>query len=95
MLLALEGTTRDHGIGDDVPLADVDAMLALAARHGFHPTFVRKSTTPRPVARPDKPSNLYGVNCPILLPNLKGASKQIPWDAEEVVPSGSQRDALE
>ena len=35
ILLALEGTTRDHGIGDDVPLAEVDAMMALADRHGF------------------------------------------------------------
>lgn len=35
MLLALEGTTRDHGIGDDVPIAEVDAMMALAERHGF------------------------------------------------------------
>lgn len=35
ILLALEGTTRDHGIGDDVPIAEVDAMMALAERHGF------------------------------------------------------------
>jgi acetylornithine/succinyldiaminopimelate/putrescine aminotransferase/predicted amino acid dehydrogenase len=35
ILLALEGDTRDRGIGDDVPLSEVDASLALAARHGF------------------------------------------------------------
>lgn len=35
ILLALEGDLRDRGIGDDVPLAEVDASLALAARHGF------------------------------------------------------------
>jgi predicted amino acid dehydrogenase len=37
MLLSLEGDTRDHGIGDDVPVAEVDAMMALARRHGFRP----------------------------------------------------------
>jgi acetylornithine/succinyldiaminopimelate/putrescine aminotransferase/predicted amino acid dehydrogenase len=36
ILLALEGDTRDTGIGFDVPLAAVDHVLALAARHGFH-----------------------------------------------------------
>lgn len=35
MLLSLEGTTRDHSVGDDIPLAEVDAMMALADRHGF------------------------------------------------------------
>jgi acetylornithine/succinyldiaminopimelate/putrescine aminotransferase/predicted amino acid dehydrogenase len=35
ILLALEGDTRDHGIGDDVSLAEVDRVLALAERHGF------------------------------------------------------------
>jgi predicted amino acid dehydrogenase len=35
ILLALEGERRDCGVGDDVPLATVDRMLALAARHGF------------------------------------------------------------
>jgi predicted amino acid dehydrogenase len=35
ILLALEGERRDCGVGDDVPLAAVDRMLALAARHGF------------------------------------------------------------
>jgi predicted amino acid dehydrogenase len=35
ILLALEGERRDCGVGDDVPLATVDHMLALAARHGF------------------------------------------------------------
>ena len=51
MLLALEGFPRDQGIGDDVSLSEVDAMLALAARHGFRPTFLRKSL-PRAIARP-------------------------------------------
>ena len=54
MLLALEGTTSDHGIGDDVLLDEVDAMLALAERHGFRPTFVRKSSLPRATARPEQ-----------------------------------------
>ncbi|NOT53278.1 MAG: aminotransferase class III-fold pyridoxal phosphate-dependent enzyme [Deltaproteobacteria bacterium] len=35
MLLALEGDTRNHGIGDAVPLTEVDEMMALAQRHGF------------------------------------------------------------
>ncbi len=35
ILLALEGERRDYGIGNDVPLAEVDHMLALAQRHGF------------------------------------------------------------
>ncbi|MBS1153698.1 MAG: aminotransferase, class, partial [Myxococcaceae bacterium] len=35
ILLALEGDTRDRGIGDDVSLAEVDEILALADRHGF------------------------------------------------------------
>lgn len=44
ILLSLEATTRDHGIGDDVPVEEVDAMMALAARHGFRPAplLVRK-----------------------------------------------------
>jgi acetylornithine/succinyldiaminopimelate/putrescine aminotransferase/predicted amino acid dehydrogenase len=32
---ALEGTTADFGVGDDVPLAEADRALALAERHGF------------------------------------------------------------
>jgi acetylornithine/succinyldiaminopimelate/putrescine aminotransferase/predicted amino acid dehydrogenase len=35
MLLSLAGATGDHGIGDEVPLAEVDTMMALADRHGF------------------------------------------------------------
>jgi predicted amino acid dehydrogenase len=35
ILLALEGETRDYGIGNDVDLAEVDHVLALADRHGF------------------------------------------------------------
>jgi predicted amino acid dehydrogenase len=35
ILLALEAETRDRGVGDDVALAEVDEVLALAARHGF------------------------------------------------------------
>jgi fatty aldehyde-generating acyl-ACP reductase len=35
ILLALEGDSRDCGIGDDVALAEVDRVLALAARHDF------------------------------------------------------------
>ncbi len=95
MLLALEGTNCDHGIGDDVPLDDVDAMLALAKKHGFRPTFIRKSTTLPAAGRLEMPSFLYGAECPILLPNLDSLSRQIPWESEEVVPLGSQRDAIE
>ena len=35
ILLALAGTSRDHGLGDDLDVAEVDAMLDLAQRHGF------------------------------------------------------------
>ena len=35
MLLSLEGTVRDHGVGDDLDVSAVDAMLELAHRHGF------------------------------------------------------------
>lgn len=35
ILLALEGELRDCGVGDDVPLAEVDRVLALAEQHGF------------------------------------------------------------
>jgi acetylornithine/succinyldiaminopimelate/putrescine aminotransferase/predicted amino acid dehydrogenase len=42
ILLSMEGTTRDHGIGDDIPIAEVDAMMALAERHGFRLAFTPK-----------------------------------------------------
>jgi predicted amino acid dehydrogenase len=35
ILLTLDGDTRDHSIGDDVALSEVDDVLALAERHGF------------------------------------------------------------
>jgi predicted amino acid dehydrogenase len=35
ILLALAGETRDRGIGEDVPLEEVDEVLALAELHGF------------------------------------------------------------
>ena len=35
ILLSLEGTARDHGVGDDLDVSAVDAMLDLAHRHGF------------------------------------------------------------
>jgi predicted amino acid dehydrogenase len=35
ILLALEGDRRDHGIGDDVPVNEVDYLMSLARRHGF------------------------------------------------------------
>jgi predicted amino acid dehydrogenase len=35
ILLALDGETRDRGIGDDVALEEVDEVLLLAERHGF------------------------------------------------------------
>jgi acetylornithine/succinyldiaminopimelate/putrescine aminotransferase/predicted amino acid dehydrogenase len=37
ILHCLAGTERDFGVGDDVPLGDVDAAMALAAEHGFRP----------------------------------------------------------
>jgi acetylornithine/succinyldiaminopimelate/putrescine aminotransferase/predicted amino acid dehydrogenase len=36
ILLALEGESRDHGVGDDPPLEHVDRVLDYARRHGFH-----------------------------------------------------------
>jgi acetylornithine/succinyldiaminopimelate/putrescine aminotransferase/predicted amino acid dehydrogenase len=35
ILHALDGTTRDTGVGDDVAVEDVERTLAMAARHGF------------------------------------------------------------
>jgi len=35
ILLALEGTKVDRGVGDEVPLAQADFALALCRRHGF------------------------------------------------------------
>jgi acetylornithine/succinyldiaminopimelate/putrescine aminotransferase/predicted amino acid dehydrogenase len=35
ILLALESDPRDHGVGDDVPVSQVDGVMALAERHGF------------------------------------------------------------
>jgi predicted amino acid dehydrogenase len=36
ILLALEGESQDHGIGDEPPLEGVDRVLGYAKRHGFH-----------------------------------------------------------
>lgn len=36
ILLALAGETRNFGIGDDVPLEQVDYVMDLAAKHGFN-----------------------------------------------------------
>lgn len=49
MLLALEGVARDFGIGNDVPLAEVDLVMSLAERHGFRlatQMIVRQSAVP-------------------------------------------------
>ncbi len=35
ILLALAGATHDHGIGDNIGIAQVDAILDLAKQHGF------------------------------------------------------------
>jgi len=35
ILLALEGETRDVGVGHEIELAEVDRVMALADRHGF------------------------------------------------------------
>jgi acetylornithine/succinyldiaminopimelate/putrescine aminotransferase/predicted amino acid dehydrogenase len=68
MLLALEGTTCDHGIGDEVPLSEVDGMLALAAKHGFRPTFLRKSPDVCLASRPESAITLPSPGFPLLLP---------------------------
>ena len=38
ILHALDGTRVDHGVGDEVPLAQADFALALCRRHGFRVT---------------------------------------------------------
>ena len=35
ILQALAGERRDRGVGDQVPLSEVDEVMALAERHGF------------------------------------------------------------
>jgi acetylornithine/succinyldiaminopimelate/putrescine aminotransferase/predicted amino acid dehydrogenase len=35
ILLALEGTRVDHGVGDEVPLAEADFAMDICRRHGF------------------------------------------------------------
>jgi predicted amino acid dehydrogenase len=35
VLLALAGDHADHGIGDDVPVSEVDYVMGLAERYGF------------------------------------------------------------
>jgi acetylornithine/succinyldiaminopimelate/putrescine aminotransferase/predicted amino acid dehydrogenase len=37
ILLALAGESRDRGIGDEIPIAQVDQTMALARLHGFAP----------------------------------------------------------
>jgi predicted amino acid dehydrogenase len=37
ILLALAGETGDHGIGEEIALAEVDEIMALARHHGFAP----------------------------------------------------------
>ncbi len=51
ILLTLEDDRRDHGIGDDVPLSEVDTMMDLAERHGFR-------LAPLPCAAPVSPDVL-------------------------------------
>jgi acetylornithine/succinyldiaminopimelate/putrescine aminotransferase/predicted amino acid dehydrogenase len=48
VLLTLEGDGGDHGIGDAVPLEEVDFLMALAARHGFRLAPPTPRRTPRP-----------------------------------------------
>jgi acetylornithine/succinyldiaminopimelate/putrescine aminotransferase/predicted amino acid dehydrogenase len=55
ILLALEGERRDSGVGDHVPLAAVDRMLRLAARHGFR-------LEPRDIASPDRGEGTRSLN---------------------------------
>jgi acetylornithine/succinyldiaminopimelate/putrescine aminotransferase/predicted amino acid dehydrogenase len=35
ILLALEGTRVDHGVGDEVPIAEADFAMEICRRHGF------------------------------------------------------------
>jgi len=35
ILLALDGTRVDHGVGDEVPLAEADFAMEMCRRHGF------------------------------------------------------------
>jgi acetylornithine/succinyldiaminopimelate/putrescine aminotransferase/predicted amino acid dehydrogenase len=35
LLMALEGESRDRGLGDDIPVEEIDQVLALAVKHGF------------------------------------------------------------
>jgi len=54
ILLALEGDGRDWGVGDDVLLSEVDAILSLAARHGFRlapPPLTESRRVPAPSPR--------------------------------------------
>jgi acetylornithine/succinyldiaminopimelate/putrescine aminotransferase/predicted amino acid dehydrogenase len=55
ILLALEGERHDSGVGDDVPLAAVDRMLQLAARHGFR-------LEPRDIASPHRREGTRSLN---------------------------------
>jgi acetylornithine/succinyldiaminopimelate/putrescine aminotransferase/predicted amino acid dehydrogenase len=48
---ALAGTARDFGVGDDVPVGEADAAMALAALHGFRPAMERHAPDLRSNAR--------------------------------------------
>jgi acetylornithine/succinyldiaminopimelate/putrescine aminotransferase/predicted amino acid dehydrogenase len=75
VLLALEGDQRDHGVGDEIPLAEVDDMMTLAARHGF------RLAEPR-IHRLDRSDRINAVttNGAIQFTNGKAMTKQAGSD---------------
>jgi predicted amino acid dehydrogenase len=58
IVLALEGDPRDSGIGDNAALAEVDRVMALAARHGF--TLAGAAAEPIEIARPQPAPGVLG-----------------------------------
>jgi acetylornithine/succinyldiaminopimelate/putrescine aminotransferase/predicted amino acid dehydrogenase len=65
ILLALEGDRRDHGIGEDVSLAEVDYLMGLAERHGFQlaaPDSQREGFLHQPDARARAAASLAGAS---------------------------------
>ena len=57
ILLALERDTRNHSIGNDVSLSEVDYLMALAERHGF--SLAPLSITRNPVLHQSEEVQLY------------------------------------
>ncbi|HEV3257968.1 MAG TPA: hypothetical protein VG013_13865, partial [Gemmataceae bacterium] len=70
ILLALECTARHHGIGQGVGLAAVDAIMAIAERHGFR----LAPAPPACVGQDSNPDTLSLVRIPILTHTLQTPS---------------------